>query len=163
MNVTDCSTYQLSPSNPVAETFLRKLPKNGSILVAGCGDGKINYDLSQEGNNVVGIDCDQTKIEKAKNTFISFQFHVGNLLTLGDRYESGQFKGIWLTDFFGKLSEEDQGKAIGIIKNLLDKKGFFYLSFPAVQKEKVMGLLTDFQVLNQELSYEIKLICVYHG
>ncbi len=159
--VTEFQPYTLSPHKTFIMKFLEQIPKKSLILVVGCGDGKINFDISQEGFKVIGLDNDRVKIETARHTLIDLEFVVGSALSV--KYEADAFQGVWLTGFFAKLSEEDQVKALENIKRILGKNGTLYLSFPAAQKEAITRLLDGFDVQHQDVGLEIKLICKRHG
>lgn len=155
----DSPKYQLSPQTTDILRFLERVPLGSSVLVTGCGDGKNNCVISQEGYNAVGIDIDDEKISRAKLCFLTLDFKVADVRQLDDRFEG--FRGVWLGNFFSKMEEADKKATLESIKKVLERGGYLYLSVPQVQKEAVAALVeaAGFTVEEQYISFEIKLIC----
>jgi len=73
------------------DIFLTHLPKNGKILEAGCGTGRIVVALRAHGYDCVGVEFSESVINEAKAIFPDLPVHVGSIFDLDfpDNYFAG--------------------------------------------------------------------------
>lgn len=149
--VYDVSNYH-SPKHNDLQRFLKELPRKSSVLVVGCGKGRVNQEISEEGFSVIGIDKDGEQIKSANNWLLSLEFRQINVLEMAGKFEEGQFSGVWLGGFFANMKEGEKNLALENIKGVMGRNGALYLTFSPEQKGALISLVEQagFKVLSQD-------------
>ena len=113
------------------QKFLNKLPKQGSILDAGCGAGWDTKYFLSNGYFVTAFDASiklLEVVETHKNlTKIECDFLNFNSETI--------FDGIWASFSLQHLPKNDFKLALKLLKNSLSETGFFYIGIHEGNKE----------------------------
>lgn len=109
--------------------YLKYLPKQGKILEAGCGLGRLLIPLHQMGYNIEGLDYSRDAIERIKKYDSNIKARVGDVLNLPypnesfDAYISiGVFS--WLLDKFSDGLNE--------ARRVLKKDGLIFMAIPHI-------------------------------
>lgn len=100
---------------------------NARILDVGCGNGNISLALGSLGFNVLGVDIDQTSIDKARaaNPFdnVTFQLLDANAFRMKDEFDA-----IVCSEVLEHLNEP--GELLQSIYSILKKDGIFIATVP---------------------------------
>ena len=95
-----------------------QIPKKGTIIDLGCGEGVIAKFLSQDANrNVIGVDLDIRRIEKSTRRNLSFK--NADIRT----YKFKEVDGVVVSDVLHHLNFPDQEKVLLNISKSLKKGG----------------------------------------
>jgi len=111
--------------------------KEGRILEAGCGAGRILRYYADKGYDIVGIDFIEGAIKKLKETDSSLQVETGNITNL--KYNDKSFKYILAFGLYHNL-HHDLDKAIKETYRVLESGGKVCASFRA---DNLQTSLTD--------------------
>lgn len=111
--------------------------KNGRILEAGCGAGRILRYYHDRGYDIVGMDFIEVAITKLKEIDPSLQVEVGDITNL--KYDDGSFKYVLAYGLYHNL-ENTLDKAIAETHRVLEKGGSVCASFRA---DNIQTRLTD--------------------
>ena len=113
------------------QKFLNNLPKQGSILDAGCGAGWDTKFFLSNGYFVTALDASIKLLEvvethknltKINSDFLDFKSET-------------VFEGIWASFSLQHLRKNDFKTALKILKNSLSETGFFYIGIHEGNKE----------------------------
>jgi SAM-dependent methyltransferase len=102
----------------IVKTFLRQLPKNATILDAGCGEGVLVEEMRSLGLNISGIDLN----------YESQLVTLGNVLQI--QHANNSFDVVLLLDVFEHLAFQDQAIALREVLRVLRPGGEFVASIP---------------------------------
>jgi len=111
--------------NPLYQTFLPLLPKQGRILDAGCGSGRDSQFFHDQGFNVSAFDASTALVKKAsallgfsvqENTFLHYQ-------------NNNKFDGIWACASLLHVPSAQLNASFINLASLLKPHGIFYCSF----------------------------------
>lgn len=95
-----------------------KIPKNGTIIDLGCGEGVIAKYLAQNRKrNVVGVDFNKKKLGKSKQKNLRFKYSDIR------EFELREANGVILSDVLHHLNYYDQKKALKNVAKRLKKGG----------------------------------------
>jgi ubiquinone/menaquinone biosynthesis C-methylase UbiE len=111
--------------------------KNGKILEAGCGAGRILRYYHNRGYDITGIDFVETAIEKLREVDPSLRVEAGNITGL--RFPDGTFRYLLAFGLFHNL-DNDLDRAVGETFRVLEKGGKVCASFRA---DNIQTRLTD--------------------
>ncbi|UCV06668.1 class I SAM-dependent methyltransferase [Dechloromonas denitrificans] len=111
--------------------------KNGRILEAGCGAGRILRYYHQHGYDIVGMDYIDVAISKLKAIDSTLQVETGDITAL--RYPDQSFKYVLAFGLYHNL-EHDLDKAIGETCRVLERGGAVCASFRA---DNIQTRMTD--------------------
>lgn len=122
---------------PLKYAELAVTEKNGQILEAGCGAGRILRYYHERGYNIIGIDFIEIAIDKLKQIDPSLKVEVGDITNL--RFHDGVFKYVLA---FGLYHNFESGveRAIAETHRVLEIGGFVCASFRA---DNIQTRLTD--------------------
>jgi len=108
--------------------------KRGYVLDAGCGDGRIAYEIQKLGHKVLGIDILETSIQYAKILVPDAEFKVADLVNLGeDKTFFEKFDYVNCVEVIEHVYPDYQ---LAVVKNLnktLKPNGKIVISFPTVR------------------------------
>lgn len=113
---------------PLKYALLTVKEKNGKILEAGCGNGRIVRYYKDRGYDIVGIDFIAEAIKKLKVADPEIQAEVGDITNL--QFKDGTFKYILAFGLYHNL-ERDLEKAIDETFRVLENEGLVCASFRA--------------------------------
>jgi SAM-dependent methyltransferase len=102
--------------------------KEGKILEAGCGAGRILRYYHDNGHNIVGFDYIETVISKLKAVDPSLKVEVGDITNL--KYKDTSFKYVLAFGLYHNL-EHGLSDAINETYRILEKEGIVCASFRA--------------------------------
>jgi len=106
-------------------------PLNGKrILDAGCGDGRVSYELIKNGADVFGIDFSRRAIEFAKLLVTEAEFHVGDLKALAD-FKDEFFNGVVMLEVLEHMPVQEMSACLKEINRVLIDGGKFVVSVPS--------------------------------
>jgi len=118
-------TQSLTP-HPEIEEFLSDISKNGTILDAGCANGRDTQFFVDQGFKVVGIDLSEELIKIAKRTISDAEFRLMDLRKL--EFSDNYFDGIWCNATLHHLNIEDSKKALNEFCRVLKPRGKLFIS-----------------------------------
>jgi len=96
------------------------LPKEGTIIDLGCGQGIItSYIARNKSRRVIGVDLDTSRLRQSNSK--NLKFVNANIVT----YNLKRPNGIVISDVMHHLSYEDQDKLLSRISKSLKKGGVF--------------------------------------
>jgi len=112
--------------------------KNGLILEAGCGAGRILRYYHDRGYNIIGVDFIGCAITKLKKTDPSLKVEVGDITDL--RFKDGTFRYILSFGLYHNLDGDNLEKAIRETYRVMEKGGEVCASFRA---DNIQNRLND--------------------
>lgn len=120
--------YALNVENKLIQfqlnKFIQLLPKNATILDAGCGSGRDAKYFSEEKLNVIGIDLAKGMIEQAKkNNILVEKMDIKKM-----KFEKESFDGVWCMVSFSNIPKKDSKQVLKNFYNILKKEGIIYIS-----------------------------------
>jgi len=133
--------YQYQKTNKLS-SFAKQLPKNGSVLDAGCAAGRDSKYLVEEGLEVTGIDLVDEFIQKAKKHVPEGTFVTGSFLELP--FEKEIFDGVWANAsllHFESIDEAQQ--AMKEFYRVLKRDGLLYVNVKAQTNKEKFRVVKD--------------------
>ncbi|MCF6309502.1 MAG: class I SAM-dependent methyltransferase [Sulfurimonas sp.] len=126
---------------------VKMLKKSDEVLEVGCGSGLGSIYLSQECQNVYGIDVQKQEIAEAQelNRRENVIFEVKDLFLLD---ENKKYDAIVCLDVLEHLSVEDGRKFIEKISKLLKPNGFFACGVPSIYSYEFQSSLSQASHIN---------------
>lgn len=123
-------------------TFASWLPKNATVLDAGCGAGRDANILSEQGLKVTGVDLSGGLLKVAKKKFPTITFVEGNLLNLP--FEDMSFDGVWSnTSLLHLETVGDVKQALSEMHRVLDKQGVLHVLVKAQTGADKTSVVSD--------------------
>lgn len=116
----------------IKEIFSRE--KRGYVLDAGCGDGRIAYEIQKLGHKVLGIDILEKSISYAKILVPNGEFKVADLVNLNEN--EGLFEKFDYVNCVEVIEHVHPDYQLTVVKNLnrvLKPNGKIIISFPTVR------------------------------
>jgi SAM-dependent methyltransferase len=107
------------------ETFLSYIPKNGSILDAGCGSARDALAFYQKHYDVVAFDASRAIVDIVSKQ-CAFPIYHASFLNFNTQTK---FDGIWACASLLHVPTEDQVESILHLSSMLKIDGVFYLSY----------------------------------
>lgn len=107
------------------QPFLEQLPKNASILDAGCGSGRDSLAFKKLGYQVTSIDGSK-ELCKLASHYIGQE--VCNMRFQDIAFDN-EFDGIWACATLLHVTSEELMEVLGKFKRALKPNGIFYASF----------------------------------
>jgi SAM-dependent methyltransferase len=83
--------------------------KNTSILIAGCGVGKLCKKFKENYNNVIGLDISELMLNKAQSFYPNIKFTRGNLIK-NNIFDKNKFSHIYIDErtlYYNKLDDQN--------------------------------------------------------
>ncbi len=120
--------------------------KNGKILEAGCGAGRILRNYHNRGYDIVGFDFIDVAIAKLNNIDSSLHVEVGDITNL--KYDDQSFKYILAFGLYHNL-EHNLDRAVSETYRVLENDGLVCASFRA---DNVQTRLTDWLAHKKEIN-----------
>jgi ubiquinone/menaquinone biosynthesis C-methylase UbiE len=108
-----------------------KLQKKSKILEAGCGTGNYVVSLTKMGHNVIGIDIDPERVNKAKDYMKKYRIdtdkiRIGDLTRLP--FKDNSFDAVFCHGVIEHIEVSE--KAVSEISRVLKKGGYAMISVP---------------------------------
>lgn len=142
---------------PLKYAELAVKAKDGKILEAGCGAGRILRHYHERGYDIVGVDFIDAVISKLKDTDASLHAEVGDIENL--RFSERSFKYVLAFGLFHNL-EHGLEKAVSETYRVLEKGGSVCASFRADNiQTKLTDWLADRRARNRNRANEM---CFFH-
>ncbi len=113
--------------------FISMLPKNGSVLDAGCGSGRDTAYFKEEGLKAIGIDESDAMLEEAKKR-VDGDFKKMNILKLN--FKDQTFDGLWCMATLADIEKKHNTKAVKEFNRVLKKDGVLYMAVKEGDGEK---------------------------
>jgi len=108
--------------------------KRGYVLDAGCGDGRIAYEIQKLGHRVLGIDILERSVQYAKILVPDAEFEVVDLLNLGeDKVLLGKFDYVNCVEVIEHIHPDYQLTVVRNLNKVLKPNGKIVISFPSVR------------------------------
>ena len=116
----------------------RFLPKNGSVLEAGCGLAKWVEFLNKQGFKARGIDFSAVAIQKSRELWPGIELVQGDLRRMP--FETGRFQAVVS---FGAVEHDSAGpdEALREMQRVLEPGGIMYCSVPCMNTLRRCGTL----------------------
>lgn len=107
--------------------------KRGYVLDAGCGDGRITYEIQKLGYKVLGVDILEQSIQYAKILVPGAEFKVTDLVNL-DKDETlfEKFDYVNCIEVIEHVHPDYQLQVVKNLKSVLKANGRIIISFPTV-------------------------------
>lgn len=116
----------------IKEIFSRE--RRGYVLDAGCGDGRIAYEIQKLGHKVLGIDILETSIQYAKILVPDAEFKVADLVNLGeDKTFFEKFDYVNCIEVIEHVHPDYQLTVVRNLNKVLKPNGKIVISFPTVR------------------------------
>lgn len=113
-------------STQVHEDFIKIIEaKKSKILDLGCGNGRISVQLAKMGQNVTGIDINESEIDYAKTTHPGIKFSVGSAEKL--KFKASSFDHVVTLGLFGAVEKSTRLKIFKEALRVLKPGGYLYL------------------------------------
>jgi ubiquinone/menaquinone biosynthesis C-methylase UbiE len=123
-------------------TFTKQLPKNATVLDAGCGPGRDAHLLSEQGLTVTGMDLSKGLLGVARRKFPNVTFVEGNLLNLP--FDDASFDGVWSnTSLLHLETVEDVKRALSEMYRVLKKPGALHVVVKAQTGADKTAVVSD--------------------
>jgi 2-polyprenyl-3-methyl-5-hydroxy-6-metoxy-1,4-benzoquinol methylase len=107
------------------------MPLTGkSVLDAGCGEGRVSFELIRRGARVWGVDVSERAIVMARVLVPQAQFAASSLLDLRD-LRDGFFDCVVLLEVIEHLPESERGSALRELHRVLAPHGTLVISVPS--------------------------------
>ncbi|QMW16720.1 class I SAM-dependent methyltransferase [Pseudoalteromonas sp. MT33b] len=107
------------------DEFLPLLPKNGTVLDAGCGSGRDAFIFKERGFNVDAFDI-SPEIAKLASEYLNQEVAVSSFQDLKD---VEKYDGIWCCASLIHVSKNDLTDAFNNLARALKPQGIVYVSF----------------------------------
>jgi len=120
---------KLSRYHTIVPFFQRYLPREGRILEAGCGLGRIIIYLSKGGYNIEGIELNEDAVRKVKDFDKNLKIIVGDILKMS--YEDNSFDAVISLGVIEHFEEGPQ-KALKEMHRILKPGGIFFVTVPYI-------------------------------
>ena len=120
---------KLSEYHTIVPFFLQYLPKNGRILEAGCGLGRILICLSRKGYNIEGIELNENAVRKIKDFDKDLKVVAGDILKMA--YEGNSFDAVISLGVIEHFEEGPQ-RALKEMYRVLKPGGIFFVTVPYI-------------------------------
>ncbi len=104
--------------------------KGKAVLDAGCGEGRVSFELVKRGAQVWGVDLSERAIAMARVLVPQAQFSAASLLDLRD-VRDGFFDRIVLMEVIEHLPEAERGSALRELHRVLAPDGTLVISVPS--------------------------------
>jgi SAM-dependent methyltransferase len=111
------------------DLLLSYLPKEGKILDAGCGFGKLVIYLKQRGYNILGIDNNELAVAKLKEFDRSIQVELGDILNI---HYPDNFFDAYISMGVVEHFEDGPLPALKEAHRVLKPNGLIFVSVPTV-------------------------------
>ncbi len=115
--------------------FLDLLPKNASVLDAGCGFGVDAEYMQSKGCKVIGIDLSKKMIQLAKQNFPQIIFRQQDIRKL--HFEPHSFEGILASYSFIHIPKKDVPLLLQTFHKILKENGILYLGLQSGQSKEI--------------------------
>lgn len=120
----------IAPSAKLVQHLFNYVPRNGTVLDLGCGEGRNSLYLSQVGYNIVGIDLSFKAARVMKNNF--FEEELKGLVITGDArslpFQSESIDGILAHHLFDHLDAAGFVNAISEACRVLKPEGVMLMT-----------------------------------
>jgi len=120
---------KLSNYHTIIPFFLRHLPKDGRILEAGCGLGRIIIYLSKRGYNIEGIELNESAVGRIKDFDKNLNVIAGDILKMP--YEDNSFDAAISLGVIEHFEEGPQ-KALKEMYRILKPGGISFITVPYI-------------------------------
>ncbi|MCF7500205.1 class I SAM-dependent methyltransferase [Pseudoalteromonas sp. L1] len=107
------------------DEFLPLIPKNGSLLDAGCGSGRDAFIFKERGFNVDAFDI-SPEIAKLASEYLDQKVAVSSFQALDD---VDKYDGIWCCASLIHVAKNDLTEAFNNLARALKPQGIVYVSF----------------------------------
>ena len=121
---------------PERELFVKKFPKNSSLLDVGCGGGRDTKYFINLGFEVTGIDLSSVMLNEARKLVPKAKFHKMDVLGL--KFPANTFDGIWAQAVLLHLKRGDVPKALKGLYKILKKGGILHVRVKHGKGEKLV-------------------------
>lgn len=122
--------------------FARQLPKNATVLDAGCGAGRDAHILSKQGITVTGVDLSKGLLAVAREKFPTVTFVEGDLLDLP--FEDMSFDGVWSnTSLLHLETVSDVKQALSEMYRVLKTQGTLHVVVKAQTGADKTAVVSD--------------------
>ncbi|RZF90252.1 class I SAM-dependent methyltransferase [Pseudoalteromonas sp. N1230-9] len=107
------------------DEFLPLIPKNGTLLDAGCGSGRDAFIFKERGFNVDAFDI-SPEIAKLASEYLNQKVAVSSFKALND---VDKYDGIWCCASLIHVAKNDLTEAFNNLARALKPQGIVYVSF----------------------------------
>ncbi|WP_062567777.1 class I SAM-dependent methyltransferase [Pseudoalteromonas arabiensis] len=107
------------------DEFLPLIPKNGTLLDAGCGSGRDAFIFKERGFNVDAFDI-SPEIAKLASEYLNQKVAVSSFQALDD---VDKYDGIWCCASLIHVAKKDLTEAFNNLARALKPQGIVYVSF----------------------------------
>jgi SAM-dependent methyltransferase len=114
------------------DEFLPLIPKNGTLLDAGCGSGRDAFIFKERGFNVDAFDI-SPEIAKLASEYLNQKVAVSSFQALDD---VDRYDGIWCCASLIHVAKNDLTEAFNNLSRALKPQGIVYVSFKYGDSER---------------------------
>jgi ubiquinone/menaquinone biosynthesis C-methylase UbiE len=126
----------------ILDEFVSLLPKNASVLDAGCGAGRDTQLLVDKNVHATGLDISTGLLNEAQKRHPLLEFIYGSFLNLP--FSDNSFDGIWAHASLVHLETiEDVTKALSEFSRVLKPEGIIHILVKAQTGNEKTGIVSD--------------------